>query len=191
MVVNVGIVVRCEDATVTAMVDIKQQGAIHHIYPKGSYFKELARIAKELDRLGLEYLAGLPEMDDDEVAERLWNTIHSRYKDPIDWDNLPAWWYGEVLDYHVPYYGSPVRGSLGHSLGMSLVSRSAHLRNLLEQTEGRESESLSFPVCACNVCNPEGHVEFDAAIAQEGMTPKSAPKGKRKFRDKTPKTTIS
>lgn len=150
------------------------------INPDKPYFSELARCAKELDVLAETYLARLPEITDDDVAERLWSIAHTTFPDPeaIGWENLPAW-AESILDYHMPFYGPTRDGSLGHSLGSSLRSREAHLRNLLEIAEGRETEYLTFPCCACGSCFPPGHEAFDAAIAAEDAA-KNKKKASRK-----------
>ena len=86
------------------------------IDPDKLYFSELVRCSKELDALGEAYLARLPEMMDDDVAERLWRLAHTTFPDPefIGWENIPAW-AESILDYHMPFYGPTRDGSLGHS----------------------------------------------------------------------------
>ena len=77
---------------------------------------------------------------------RIWKIaadLFAQHKE--NWDNLPEW-AANVIDNGVPYCSSPKNGSLFYSLGYSVVSRDAHLRNLLEIAEGRETQELNFPV---------------------------------------------
>ena len=56
-----------------------------------------------------------------------------------NWDAIPDW-AATVVEGGMPYYGVPRNGSLKFTLGFSVVSQEAHLRNLLERAEGRTME---------------------------------------------------
>jgi hypothetical protein len=113
-----------------------------------SYFDELAEAATRLDEQGQKYLDGLPFVPNDECAKRIYVAAERVFqKAQEDWDAVPEW-VAAVMDGWMPYYHERRNGSLNHLLGSSVVSRDAHLRNLLEIAEGRTAIELDFPVTA-------------------------------------------
>mgnify|MGYP003975297233 FL=1 len=104
-------------------------------------------IGKESDKLtkkANKYLSKLPEISNQDVADKLAKISFKLFKEAKeDWRAIP-WWAGDIMDGHMPYWGVPRNGSLHYSLGFSMSSQEAHLRNLLEIAEGRESKELDF-----------------------------------------------
>lgn len=127
----------------------------------GSYFRELAAAADELTAKADAYMAGKEFIPNDQVIDRIWAAClklferhGGRYSgggtllfDGLDWESLP-WWAAQTLDGGMPYASIPRDGSLGFSLGFSPASQDAHLRNIMEIAEGRETEELNFPTRA-------------------------------------------
>lgn len=123
-----------------------------------NYFEALSAECDKLTEKANEYLSRLPFMPNDKVAERLWeiaieigkkNGLKTEenylvFKD-LNWEILPEW-VANTLDGWLPYGDIPRNGSLHFSLGFSSASQDAHLRNLLEIAEGRETNELDFPV---------------------------------------------
>ena len=100
----------------------------------------------KLDILGKAYLDKFDFIANDDMAQRLaeisWRLFEESGK---DWDSIP-WWAANIQDGWMPFYHPPKNGSLHYSLGFSMVSQEAHLRNLLEIAEGREKKELDFPL---------------------------------------------
>ena len=113
-----------------------------------NYFEAISIRCEELDKLGEEYLSKFEFLDNEEVCNRIWKAANAIFKAKNeDWDAVPEW-VASTLDGGIPYAGNSRNGSIYYSLGLSVVSRDAHLRNLLEIAEGRETEELSFAVLA-------------------------------------------
>lgn len=124
-----------------------------------NYFKEISDRCDEITEKASKYLEGLPFIPNDEVVERIWkkaleigekhgltyNESGSILFENLKWENLPEW-AASSLDGWVPYSVIPKNGSIYFSLAFSVVSQEAHLRNLLEIVEGRETKELDFPV---------------------------------------------
>jgi len=110
-----------------------------------NYFEAIRVEGERLDKLGTAYLKNLPFMSNATVLERLWNKANALLQSE-GWDDLPDW-ASCILDGGAPY-GTPKNGSLYYALGFSPVSNDAHLRNLLERVEGRETKELRFPILA-------------------------------------------
>ena len=122
-------------------------------------FARLAAGAEDLDRKAEAYLSDKEFIPSPDVAERIWQASLRLFKKhggtcsdkgymrfaELDWDALP-WWAAQTLDGWMPYSGPPRNGSLGTLLGYSAASLDAHLRNIMEIAEGRETEELYFPV---------------------------------------------
>lgn len=112
-----------------------------------NYFAAIAYRASELDALGEAYLSGLPFLPDDEVVERIVNAAYRLFEESgEDRDAIPKW-AASCVDGWIPGQ-PPSNGSLYYALGWSIVSQSAHVRNLLERAEGRETKELPFPILA-------------------------------------------
>lgn len=111
-----------------------------------NYIQELMTGCEELDRKGQAYLDGLPFLPNDEVKQRIFVKARELFDAANeDWDAVPEW-VAQTMDGHMPYSVIPRNGSLYFSLAFSIVSMEAHLRNLLERVEGRETKELDFPV---------------------------------------------
>lgn len=111
-------------------------------------FVDLAERAAELDSLGQAYLDSLPFVSNEEICERVWKRANEVFAAAgEDWEAVPEW-VANTMDGYIPYSQIPRNGSLHFSLGFSVVSLEAHLRNLLEIAEGRTSVELDFPVLA-------------------------------------------
>src|SRR5262245_49887817 len=112
-----------------------------------SYFTDLANASRELDQKAQAYLDQFKFLPNDIIINRIIDAAKDLYERVDgDWDQLPDW-AAAVMDGHIPYTDYK-NGSIGFALGFSVVSRDAHLRNLLEIAEGRTSVELDFPVVA-------------------------------------------
>lgn len=113
-----------------------------------SYFNEIITNAESLDTLANMYLDKLPFLTVQETAERIEAASYKIFEAAgRDWDAVP-WYVAQVVDGCMPFYGIPRNGSLRFALGFSVASQEAHLRNILELVEGRETKELEFPVMA-------------------------------------------
>jgi hypothetical protein len=114
------------------------------------YFEAITFRCNQIDELAQAYLDKFEFMSNDDILERLWKIANDRF-DTIgrDWNkiHLIPEWMGDFLDGWTPYAPSK-NGSLYYSLGYSAISADAHLRNLLERAEGRETKKLDFPILA-------------------------------------------
>jgi len=114
-------------------------------------FAAISFRCQQIDALAQAYLDKLEFMSNDAVLERLFEIAKKMFKEKCndDWnqcDKIPDW-ASNFLEGWTPY--APSRnGSLYYSLGVSVVSTDAHLRNLLERAEGRETKELDFPILA-------------------------------------------
>jgi hypothetical protein len=128
-----------------------------------NYFAAISFRCNQLDEMGQKYLDKFEFLSNDAILNRLWKIAQKLFKDKCneDWaqiDKIPDW-AGNYLDGWIPY--APSRnGSLFYSMGYSVVSCDAHLRNLLERAEGREKNELDFPVV----------VEHDIVDKLSGLT---------------------
>lgn len=112
-----------------------------------NYFQAIVHRANELDNLGLNYLKDLPFMSNDSILELLYDKACKMFNEcNEDWDKIPDW-AATLLDNGI-LYGSFRSGSLYKTLGFSVVSNDAHLRNLLERVEGRTDKELDFEIIA-------------------------------------------
>lgn len=120
-----------------------------------NYFQELVSGCDELDRKGQAYLDSLPFLPNDEVKQRIHNKAVEIFNAANeDWDAVPEW-VSQTMDGHIPYGVLPTNGSLYFAMAFSVVSMEAHLRNLLEIAEGRETKELDFPVIVPKPVIPE------------------------------------
>ncbi len=114
-----------------------------------NYFAAIKFRCEEIDALAQTYLDKFQFMSNGDILQRLWEIAKFQFKTKCndDWDKIDALpeWMGNFLDGWTPYAPSK-NGSLYYSLGYSVVSADAHLRNLLERTEGRETKELDFPI---------------------------------------------
>lgn len=109
-----------------------------------SLFQKIRESGERLDRLGQEYLDRFEFLDNLTVCLRIAQACERWRGFPVE---VLPWFMESVLwDDWMPYCHTPHNGSLHFSLGYSVVSRDAHLRNLLEIVEGRETRELDFPV---------------------------------------------
>jgi|LakMenE01Jun11ns_1017448.scaffolds.fasta_scaffold9939222_1 hypothetical protein len=113
------------------------------------YLDELTKKAEVLDKLADCYLEQFDFMTTDAMCERIWNKSWEIYKaHSEDVDLVPELYRDEVecvVDGTMPYLASALKpGSLKKSLGLSMASVDAHLRNLLERLEGRTQQQLAF-----------------------------------------------
>lgn len=82
----------------------------------------------------------------EEICSRIYNKALELFTmADEDWDKIPEW-AAYVMDGYIPYSTKSHNGSIFHALGFSCVSQDAHLRNLLEIVEGRETKELDFPI---------------------------------------------
>lgn len=112
------------------------------------YFQALIAECSELDRLAQEYLDTLEFLPNDEVCQRIWDKakeIWNANGASYDSPDIPDW-VKDTFDGCIPYTGLSRNGSLFYSLGFSVVSQDAHLRNLMERVEGRTDKELDFPL---------------------------------------------
>lgn len=113
-----------------------------------NYFDAIKKRTEELDLLGQNYLNKFDFLPNDQICERIWTAAKKMFSDKKeDFDSCP-WWVAQTMDYCLPYSTIPKNGSIYFSLGFSSVSQDAHLRNLLEIAEGRETTELDFEVLA-------------------------------------------
>ena len=116
-----------------------------------NYFAAIVLRTGQIDALAQAYLDRFEFISNDQILPRLWAFAQKQFKDQCheDWnliERLPEW-AQNFLDGWTPY-APPSPGSLYSTLAYSAVSNDAHLRNLLERTEGRETAELTFPVFA-------------------------------------------
>jgi hypothetical protein len=111
------------------------------------YFTQVKNRCDELDKLANAYLAKFEFLPNDQVMDRIHAVAFKIFKDANeDWDAVPEW-VASCMDGWMPYTGYS-NGSLHFALGFSVASQDAHLRNLMEIAEGRETKELDFPVVA-------------------------------------------
>lgn len=125
-----------------------------------NYFESITEACDELDRQGNEYIDRFDFIPNDEICKRIWNAANKIFKDSGEEWNLVPEWVANTMDGWMPYANIPRNGSLFFSLGFSCVSQDAHLRNLLEIAEGRETKWLDFD---CLVDKDELHKQLDLA----------------------------
>lgn len=114
------------------------------------YFRAITEECEILNEKAQHYLDQLPFMDNKSVIRRIMDIAYNIFeKHGKDWDAVPDW-VATTIDHAVPYSCIPKNGSLHYALGYSVVSQDAHLRNLLEIAEGRETKELDFPVVVPN-----------------------------------------
>ena len=109
------------------------------------YFGLLSWKCDRLTEKAQKYLDSLPPISNDDCIQGIWEKAQEIFaKNDEDFDKVP-WWVADTMDYHMPYTNIPKDGSLGFSFGFSIVSFEAHLRNLLEIAQNRETKELDFP----------------------------------------------
>ena len=118
-----------------------------------SYFSELVEKSEKLSEKAQEYLDQFDFMSTDDMMQKIDHHCWRIFKEcGEDYEKIPKHLEDAVtcvVDGAMPYYSSAVRpGSLKKSLGLSVVSVDAHLRNLLEQLEGRTDKELEFGIYA-------------------------------------------
>lgn len=113
-----------------------------------NYFEQLTKRCNQLNEKGNAYLDTLPFLPNDEVCDRIYKAAQRIFQEANeDWESIPDW-VASAMDGWIPYAALPKNGSLHYSLGWAVASQDAHLRNLLERAEGRETKELNFPVLA-------------------------------------------
>ena len=123
------------------------------------YFDDLEKAREELDEKAQNYLNQFDFMATTDMCERIWDKgweILKKHKD--DYESIPELYKDAVTcigEGSMPYLDFAKRpGSFNKTLGLSLVSVDAHLRNLLEILEGRTDKELDFGLVA-KVSYPE------------------------------------
>lgn len=120
--------------------------------PEQNLFARLAEECAKLDEKGQAYLDRFEFLTVSQMADRVWDATAKAYHErgvnaSGDWSAMPDWAQcGMLEDGIVPYTEPPRNGSLHVLLGYSMVSAEAHLRNLLERAEGRETAPLDFGI---------------------------------------------
>ena len=121
--------------------------------PKVKYFSQLASEAENLSALAQKYLDQFQFMSTEDMMEKIYNNCWRIFKESgEDFEKIPEQFQDAVncvIDGAMPYYTTAMEpGSLNKTIGLSLVSVDAHLRNLLERLEGRTNEKLNFGIIA-------------------------------------------
>ena len=112
------------------------------------YFKAISFRASQLDDLANAYLSNLPFLSNEQVLERLWVKAKEIWnQNGGDFNGKSPEWVENWMDGWQPC-STPQNGSIYFSLGWSVASQDAHLRNLLERAEGREIKELDFAILA-------------------------------------------
>lgn len=116
-----------------------------------NYFQIIAEECSKLDILAQEYLDRFEFLPNDQICDRIYQRARAIFiENNEDFDKVPDW-VASIMDGWFPYTSKGKNGSLYYSLGYSVVSQDAHLRNLLERAEGREEKELEFPVAVDKV----------------------------------------
>ena len=111
-------------------------------------FSYLPKRAEEIDEAATYFLSQFPFVPNDKIVEDIRSRAWKIFKDANeDWDKIPEWVAGAV-DGYVPYCGATRNGSLHHVLGLSVISRDAHLRCFWENIKNGTDLALPFPVIA-------------------------------------------
>lgn len=113
-----------------------------------NYFQAIAFRVEQIDELANAYLKKFEFLPNDQIMDRIHAAAYKIFKDKNeDWGAVPDW-VSSTMDGWMPYTPGSRNGSLYHSIALSLPSQDAHLRNLLEIAEGRETKELDFPIMA-------------------------------------------
>jgi hypothetical protein len=116
-----------------------------------NYFAAITFRTNQLDELGQAYLDKFEFISNPDILTRLWDIARKLFHEKCndDWNqcNKIPDWAVNFLDGWTPF-APPGPGSLYSTLAYSAVSNDAHLRNLLERMEGRETNELTFAVFA-------------------------------------------
>ena len=110
------------------------------------YFKMISDRADELTRLANDYLNKFDFLTNDEICQKIYKKAWELFKQADENFNAIPEWVALTVDGWMPYTCRSRNGSLHYTLGFSPASQDAHLRNLLEIAEGRETKELPFPV---------------------------------------------
>lgn len=112
-----------------------------------NYFAAIAKRVEEIDKLAADYLAKFEFLPNDVIISRIHKVAWVKFRAANeDFDKIPEW-AASIVDGWPPFTGY-LQGSIYDMLGTSVVSVDAHLRNLLERAEGRETKELDFPILA-------------------------------------------
>lgn len=116
-----------------------------------SYFADLVSECEVLDMLAQKYLDQFEFMSTDDMCERIYSKCWEIFKDHDEEFGVVSEIYRDelenVVDGYMPYLAYALKpGSIKKSLGLSLISVDAHLRNLLERLEGRTEKRLEFGI---------------------------------------------
>ena len=113
-----------------------------------AYFASIAERVAVIDKLANEYLSKFEFIPNDAIMDRIHAAAWKIFKEKNeDFQAVPDW-VASTVDGWMPYTGGSRNGSIFFALAFSPVSQDAHLRNLLERAEGRETKELDFPVIA-------------------------------------------
>jgi bisphosphoglycerate-dependent phosphoglycerate mutase len=100
-----------------------------------NYFQSLIEKSNQFTEIANDYLSKLPELDNDEIAERIWQwAIQNENNELAE----------EIINDGIPYYFIPRNGSLKFALGYSIAAHEANLRSLLEFVENRQNCWIKF-----------------------------------------------
>lgn len=114
-----------------------------------SYWEAIAIRVAELDSLAQTYLDKFEFVTNDEMLQRIWDAANQSLINHNDDFNAIPEWAANVLEGGLSFYCNPSKnGSIYYALALSVVSKDAHLRNLLERAEGRETQELEFAIIA-------------------------------------------
>jgi hypothetical protein len=116
-----------------------------------NYFTELAHATNELDERAQLYLNQFDHTSVRDLCALINRKVWEIFRNfGEDYEKIPPKWkncFEIILDGGMPYLRQN-NGSINYALGFSNISAEAHLRNFLEQLEGRETKNLDFPVVA-------------------------------------------
>jgi len=111
-------------------------------------FDQIRKEAEELDRKAKEYLDSVPFMSTDRCMRKIYIKAKQIFDESgEDWENIPEW-VALTMDGWMPYSTIPNNGSIGFSLGFSVLAMEANLRHLVEIAEGRTDKELDLDVLA-------------------------------------------
>ncbi len=110
-------------------------------------FERISEEAEKLTEKANKYLDGLEFLTNGAVCKRIYKAAKIIFeRNNEDWDKVPEW-VADTMDGWIPYSKIPHNGSINFVLSFSSAAQDAHLRNLLERVEGRETKELDFGVC--------------------------------------------
>ena len=132
------------------------------------YFKELAARAERLNQAAQQYIdqhGGIPKgMSIDDMAQSIAQWCWAKFQEEYDgsWSKMEAatpWWVSQTVDQGVPCASPPTSGSLGSTLGYSLVSAEANVLAMYLYTKGKhQTGETNLPLRAHIGLSKEGKI---------------------------------